>query len=83
MTLQEFYKTGKFVPDHTKFGGLVTITDFDGCLTIDDPNGFHSLTKEAQRIVSYWRFDESCKKTTQNKERMKLCKKERNVNDNK
>ena len=83
MTLQEFYKTGRFVPDYTKYGGHVNNVDFDGYSTLDDSNGFHTLTNIASRIASDERFDRSCMLQAQNRERKKLYKNRKAINDNK
>lgn len=56
---KEFYRIGSYSVDHTTYGGHICQSDFDTeyCRK-QDTNG----SKVAAKIISDWRFDESCKK---------------------
>ena len=54
---KEFYRTGNYKPDHTTFGGIICQSDFNTYYSGSSTNG----SSVAARIVSDWRFDESCK----------------------
>ena len=55
---KEFYRTGRYSVDHSTYGGEITSFDFEGHNTIQ------SMT---DKILSSWRFDQSCIKNTNNK----------------
>ena len=55
-----FYRTGNYKPDHTTFGGLIYQSDFNTDYSGNSTNG----SSIAAKIASDWRFDESCKKKT-------------------
>lgn len=57
---KEFYRTGSYNTDHSTFRGRLYNYDFDG---------YTSMTDIAARIVSDWKFDNQCKKNTENKSR--------------
>ena len=56
----EFYRTGNYKVDHTTFGGLICQSDFNTDYSGNSTNG----SSIAAKIASDWRFDESCKKKT-------------------
>ena len=56
---KEFYRTGNYNVDHTTFGGLIYASDFN---TDYSGNANTNGSTIASRIISDWRFDESCKK---------------------
>ena len=72
MTLLEFYKTGKFEIDRTTYGGSIHFLDFDGYNGINDPKGIHSLSAVASKIASDKKFDDMCRKQSENRNRQKL-----------
>ena len=53
----DFYKTGKYYVDHSTFGGLIYLSDFN-----TEHKG--TITKRsstlATRILSDWSFDKQC-----------------------
>ena len=57
---KEFYRTGNYKVDHTTFGGLICQSDFNTDYSGNSTNG----SSVAAKIASDWRFDESCKKKT-------------------
>ena len=57
---KEFYRTGNYKVDHTTFGGLICQSDFNTDYSGNSTNG----SSIAAKIASDWRFDESCKKKT-------------------
>ena len=58
---KEFYRTGNYKVDHTTFGGLICQSDFN---TDYRRNTNANGSVVASKIASDWRFDESCKKKT-------------------
>ena len=58
---KEFYRTGSYKPNHTTFGGLIYQSDFN---TDYSGNTNANGSVVASKIASDWRFDESCKKKT-------------------
>ena len=58
---KEFYRTGRYKPNHTTFGGLIYQSDFN---TDYSGNTNANGSVVASKIASDWRFDESCKKKT-------------------
>lgn len=60
---EEFYRTGHYETDHATFGGLIRFTDFCTDYRGKDEN----KSPIADRIISDWKFDESCKKNIRNK----------------
>ena len=61
--------------NHTRFGGYVRSSDFDIYPSLKDPNGYHTMTDIAERIISDWKFDEQCKKNAENRDKTKKYKK--------
>ena len=57
---KEFYRTGRYSVDHATFGGLIYQSDFNTDYSGNSTNG----SSIAAKIASDWRFDESCKKKT-------------------
>ena len=57
---KEFYRTGNYKVDHATFGGLIYQSDFNTDYSGNSTNG----SSIAAKIASDWRFDESCKKKT-------------------
>ena len=57
----EFYRTGNYKVDHTTFGGTIYQSDFN---TDYSGNTNANGSVVASKIASDWRFDESCKKKT-------------------
>lgn len=53
-----FYRTGNYSVDHTTYGGEIYPSDFNTYYSGNSKNG----SSIAARIISDWRFDESCKK---------------------
>jgi len=60
--MADFYRTENFKTNPSSFGGIIYNYDFDSCLTISDM---------ARRILSDLRFDEQCRKISENRERNK------------
>ena len=60
---KEFYKTGNYEVNHTTFGGLIYASDF---CTNHSGSSDTKGSVIADRIISDWKFDESCKKKTNN-----------------
>lgn len=60
---KEFYRIGNYKPDHSTFGGLIFESDFN---TEYRCNSHKKGSSIADRIVSDWKFDESCKKKKSN-----------------
>lgn len=60
---KEFYRTGNYSVDHTTYGGLIYASDFN-CEYSGSSATNGSVI--ADRIISDWRFDESCKKKNNN-----------------
>ena len=57
----EFYRTGNYKVDHATFGGPIYQPDFN---TDYSGNTNANGSVVASKIASDWRFDESCKKKT-------------------
>ena len=58
---RNYYKTGNYKVDHATFGGLIYQSDFN---TDYSGNTNANGSVVASKIASDWRFDESCKKKT-------------------
>ena len=65
MTLKDFYRTGKFKPDYSTYGGEIYYSDF--CTDFSGDQRKESLF--ATRIASDARFDEMCKKNIESRDR--------------
>ena len=55
---RNYYRTGNYKPDHSTCGSVIYNYDFEG---------YVSMTSMAERIISDWKFDEKCRKATNNK----------------
>lgn len=62
----EFYKTKTYNADHSTFGGLIYLSDFNTDYRAK-VNTHGSTT--AQRIISDWKFDRQCKLNAENRQR--------------
>lgn len=59
---ETYYRTGfNYRPDHTRYGGSITLFDFEG---------HHTLSSMADKIASAEKFDERCQKNIENNKRM-------------
>ena len=67
---RNYYTTGNYKTDHTTFGGTINFSDF-----CTDHNRSEKSKSWAERIVSDWKFDEQCKKNTENRHKNKNYKK--------
>ena len=67
---RNYYRTGNYKPDHSTFGGIINFSDF-----CTDYNRSEKSKSWAERIVSDWKFDEQCRKNTENRNRNKNYKK--------
>ena len=63
---KEFYRTGNYNVNHSTCGSKIYNYDFDG---------YVSMSTMAERIISDLKFDERCRKNTENRERNKNYKK--------
>ena len=63
---RNYYRTGNYKLDHSTCGSVIYNYDFEG---------YVSMTSMAERIISDWKFDEDCKKNTENRDRNKNYKK--------
>ena len=56
---RNYYRTGNYKPDHSTStcGSVIYNYDFDG---------YVSMSSMAERIISDWKFDEKCRKATNN-----------------
>ena len=54
---RNYYRTGNYKPDHSTCGNVIYNYDFDG---------YVSMSSMAERIISDWKFDEKCRKATNN-----------------
>lgn len=50
---ENFYRTKKYKPDHSTFGGTIYKGDYDG---------YYSMSDIIARIISDKKFDEQCRK---------------------
>ncbi len=66
--MTNFYRAERFKVDHTTFGGLIILSDFE---TNYRSNNHQNGSSIAQRIVSDLKFDEQCRKNIENRERNK------------
>ena len=65
MDLREFYRTGKFKPNHSTYGGEIFFSDFCTDFSVNSRDeSFY-----ASRIISDLRFDEMCKKNIEDRNR--------------
>jgi hypothetical protein len=58
---KEFYRTGRVNVDHRTYGGELSLFDFEG---------HHTMSSMANRIAADSRFNNMCKQSTLNKERL-------------
>ncbi len=65
---ENFYTTRKFNVDHSTFGGIIYLSDFETYHRGKDNNNGSTI---ASRISSDWKFDEQCRKNIENRERNK------------
>ena len=56
---KEFYKTGRYSVDHSTFGGTICLSDFYTEFSGKQNTKGSTI---AAKIISNWRFDESCNK---------------------
>ena len=54
---RNYYRTGNYKTDHSTCSSIIYNYDFDG---------YVSMTTMAERIISDWKFDEKCRKLTNN-----------------
>ena len=54
---RNYCRTGNYKPDHSTCGSVIYNYDFDG---------YVSMSSMAERIISDWKFDEKCRKATNN-----------------
>lgn len=54
---RNYYRTGNYKTDHSTCSSVIYNYDFDG---------YVSMTTMAERIISDWKFDEKCRKLTNN-----------------
>ena len=57
---ENFYIIENYEPDYSTCGSKIYNYDFDGHV---------SMTSMAERIISDWKFDEKCRKATNNKQK--------------
>ena len=57
---ENFYIIGNYKPDYSTCRSLIYNYDFDG---------YVSMADMAERISSDWKFDEKCRKATNNKQK--------------
>ena len=65
MDLREFYRTGKFKPNHSTYGGEIFFSDF----CTDFSGNSRNESFYASRIISDLRFDEMCRKNIEDRNR--------------
>lgn len=65
---KNYYKT----ENHNTFGGIIFASDFNTDYRGKDSQNGSSI---ASRILSDWKFDEDCKKNTENRDKNKNYKK--------
>ena len=63
---RNYYRTGKYKPDHSTCGSVIYNYDFDGYVSMSDM---------AERIISDWKFDEERRKDTESRDNNKNYKK--------
>lgn len=63
---ENFYNTGTYKSDHSTFGGLIYLSDFETDYRGKNNNHGSSI---AQRIVSDKKFDDQCKRNIENRNR--------------
>lgn len=56
---ETFYRTRNYKPDHTKFGGKITLSDFNTDYRGKDNTNGSTI---ANRIANDRKFDEQCRK---------------------
>ncbi len=66
--MTDFYRTENFNVDHSTFGGIIHLSDFETDHRGKDNNNGSTI---AQRIISDSKFDERCRKNIENRERNK------------
>ena len=54
---RNYYRTGNYKTDHSTCSSVIYNYDFDG---------YVSMTTMTERIISDWKFDEKCRKLTNN-----------------
>lgn len=59
---ETFYRTGNYKVDHTTFGGIICLSDFDTNHRGKNNSNGSSIAK---RIISDWKFDRQCKTNRQ------------------
>ena len=59
---RNYYTPSNYNADYSTCGSLIYNYDFDG---------YVSMTTMAERIISDWKFDERCRKNSQNLNRYK------------
>ena len=57
---RNYYTTRNYKPDHSTCGSVIYNYDFDG---------YVSISTMAERIISDLKFDERCRKNTENRDR--------------
>ncbi len=66
--MTEIYRTGNYNVDHSTFGGVIYLSDFETDYRgRDNKNG----SPIASRIASDYIFDKKCRKNIENRERNK------------
>lgn len=65
---ETFYKTGNYKANHTTFGGVICLSDFNTDYRRKDNTNGSSI---AHRIANDCKFDKQCKNNKEEKERNK------------
>ena len=63
---ETYYRTENYKPDHSAFGGKVYDYDFDG---------YNSIADITNRILSDLKFDNACRKNSENRDMKQKFKK--------
>lgn len=67
---ENFYRTGRYKPDHTTYAGELTQFDFEG---------HHTMATMAQRIRTAIAFDKQCEKNIKLRKNQKQWEEKKNV----